>query len=824
MNLPGPRRIRRGARAIPARRRPRPIGPAVGGRGADGTARLGGVGDAGRLGGAGSAVRFLATVGTTCRHCAAGGTAPVPPLIPTGLEERRTITVLFVDMVGFTGVASALDPEDVRALQTEYFAAVAEVVHRWDGVVEKYVGDAVMALFGVPRSDGYDAYRAVRAGMRLPEAVGRLRLPGGQPVRVRVGIATGEALVASAAATGGQCLVSGDVVNMASRLQAVAVPGTVAVTAGTERATGALVRYERLAPATVAGRAEPLEIWRPLDGPVHPEPAGDTPLIGRAIELAAAADRIGYAIRHGVPQLISIASAAGAGRSRLVGELRRYPGIGAHDGVRWLVGRCLPGGELDRGLIELVERGAEFASTRRPTVLVVEDRHWATARVARLLREVLAAATAARSPMAVLVTSRLDEAGSAAPGPGGELAPDCRIELGALTGADTGRLLRHLLRRAGQPVGLARGLLPLVRGNPGYAEAYVRLVAARGTPASGASASGTSASGASAPGTSAPGARMPVPEPVRAGVAARLDRLGAGERRAVLAAAVLGPGAPAEALAHLLGCGAGEVHALLRRAVRCGLLVASAVPGGGAGYAFVDPAVRAVAYARLPRRERIELHRGAAQWWDGRQRGRDSATARVRHWLAVLRLSRLLRRDAAPYRRPVLRAIADATARRAHLWAGTGRGGRSAARPGAHCRHRRPRVLARTGRLTEAARPPPVARSTACRCGPADRPVRGEGGYRCVAGTRPNRGAVPRAARSPTSTGTRRSSSRYCCRRWRRWRCIRKSSGCAGWRGRHGARRRGSACSTPAVAPVRWPGIWPAKSPRVRWSRWTGRR
>jgi hypothetical protein len=218
---------------------------------------------------------------------------------------------------------------------------------------------------------------------------------------------------------------------------------------------------------------------------------------------------------------------------------------------------------------------------------------------------------------------------------------------------------------------------------------------------------------------------VPVPEPVRAGVAARLDRLGTGERRAVLAAAVLGPGAPTEALAYLLGCGSGEVRALLRRAVRCGLLVPSAVPGGTAGYAFVDPAVRAVAYGRLPRRERIELHRAAAQWWDGRPRaGRGCAAARARHWLAVLRLSRLLRRDATPYRRSVLRAIADATACHAQPRAATGRGGRSAARPDGHrrhCRHRRP---ARADRLTGAARPPPAARSTTCRYGPAGRPVR----------------------------------------------------------------------------------------------------
>ncbi|MER7475227.1 adenylate/guanylate cyclase domain-containing protein, partial [Micromonospora sp. NPDC000018] len=110
-------------------------------------------------------------------------------------EERRTVTVLFADIVGSTALFDRLDPEDVRALQRAYFATVAGVLRRWHGVVEKYVGDAVMALFGARESDGFDAYRAVRAALDIQRALDRRPLPGAPRLRVRVGVATGEALV-----------------------------------------------------------------------------------------------------------------------------------------------------------------------------------------------------------------------------------------------------------------------------------------------------------------------------------------------------------------------------------------------------------------------------------------------------------------------------------------------------------------------------------------------------------------------------------------------------------------------------------------------------
>ncbi|GAA5187017.1 hypothetical protein GCM10023322_34420 [Rugosimonospora acidiphila] len=634
---------------------------------------------------------------------------PVPPLISTNVEERRIVSVLFVDMVGFTRMAGGIDPEDVRAVQISYFATVSEVVRRWGGVVEKYVGDAVMAVFGMPVSDGYDAYRAVRAGLRLPEVVGRLTLPDGRPIRVRVGIATGEALVDLATtAAGGQCLVSGNVVNMAARLQAFAAPDTVVVTAGTERQTRALVRYERLDAVAVAGRTEPLEVWRPLSGPVETAPDDETPLIGRAAELAVAARAVARAVHQGVPQLVSVTGAAGSGRSRLVRELSRYPGIGAADGVDWLVARCLPGGGPDRALLDLVRQGSRLAATHRPTVLVVEDRHRAGAAVVRFLRELRATAVARSSPLAVVLTSLTDasrgDAGDRAEPDG--LVPECRIVLRALDDADTGRLLRHLLRRAGLPIALARRLLPVVPGNPMYAESYVRVVAERGLPVGGAGC-------------------LPVPEPVRAAVSARLDWLRRGDRRAVLAAAVLGAVVPAGALASLLGLDDDQLRGVLARLRGAGLLVESAGESGPR-YAFVDPAVRAVAYARLTRRARAEYHRRAAEWFDAHPRARCSTLAgrRVRHWLAVLRLSHVLHRDGTPYREAAWRAMSDAT-RPARPSAANGRAARAATRParraGGRPANRRGTVApanrgataapANRGgsgrRVCEAARPPP---------------------------------------------------------------------------------------------------------------------
>jgi len=185
--------------------------------------------------------------------------------------RRQTVTVLFVDIVGFTSLVDLLDCQDVRDLQMDYFGTVSAVVGCRGGVVEKYVGDAVMAVFGVGEGAGPDtAVEAVRAGMEVQDALRGRRLAGRFGVRTRVGLATGDVIVdLDAARPGGYGMVSGSVVSTAARLQACAPHDTVVVDAPTRELSGDLVAYQELPPVSVAGKSAPVDLWRAL----HPQPA-----------------------------------------------------------------------------------------------------------------------------------------------------------------------------------------------------------------------------------------------------------------------------------------------------------------------------------------------------------------------------------------------------------------------------------------------------------------------------------------------------------------------------------------------------------------------
>lgn len=190
--------------------------------------------------------------------------------IATGVR-RQTVTVLFVDIVGYTALVDELDCTEVRDLQVDYFAAVSAVVRDCGGVVEKYVGDAVMAVFGVSsRCPGEGAAAAVRAGLRVQQALKGRRLAGRFQVRTRAGAATGDVIVDLAAARdGGQHMVSGSVVSTASRLQAYAPHDTMVVCAATREVTDSSIAYQELPPVSVAGKPYPLDLWRAL----HPQDA-----------------------------------------------------------------------------------------------------------------------------------------------------------------------------------------------------------------------------------------------------------------------------------------------------------------------------------------------------------------------------------------------------------------------------------------------------------------------------------------------------------------------------------------------------------------------
>src|SRR2546421_5362404 len=204
-------------------------------------------------------------------------------------EERRIVSVVFVDLVGFTSRSERLDPEDVRAILTPYHATVRDELESFGGLVEKFVGDAVMAVFGAPTSRGADAERAVRAALAVRDAVTTLNAERPElELSIRGAVNTGEAVVTlSARPSHGEAMVAGDVVNTASRLQAHAPVGEIVVGAETYLATRAAIEYEPVEPVTAKGKAKPISVWRALGATsgLSESDLSTTQLVGRDREV-----------------------------------------------------------------------------------------------------------------------------------------------------------------------------------------------------------------------------------------------------------------------------------------------------------------------------------------------------------------------------------------------------------------------------------------------------------------------------------------------------------------------------------------------------------
>ena len=273
--------------------------------------------------------------------------APEPPAIAEQAAELRLVSVLFVDLVGFTALSETREAEDVRELLGHYFESARTIVDRYGGVVEKFIGDAVMAVWGAPVAREDDAERAVRAALEIVDAVAVFGDElGAAGLRARAGVATGQV---AALENPGEGLVVGDRVNTASRVQSSADPGTVFVDEVTRHVTSAAIAYEDAGEHAVKGKAEPLRLWRAARvvagvGGREREQVFEAPFVGRDGDLRLLKELLHGAVERRAARLVAVSGAAGVGKTRLRREFFNYID-GLVDTYLWHSGRCLSYGE-----------------------------------------------------------------------------------------------------------------------------------------------------------------------------------------------------------------------------------------------------------------------------------------------------------------------------------------------------------------------------------------------------------------------------------------------------------------------------------------------
>ncbi len=336
-----------------------------------------------------------------CANCGAALDAGAA----TAREERKVVSVLFADLVGFTSRSEQLDPEDVRATLTPYFARLREELERRGGTVEKFIGDAVMAVFGAPTAHEDDPERAVRAALAIRDALAEMNEQDPDlDLHVRVGVHTGETLVSlGVRPLEGEGMAAGDVVNTAARLQTAAPVDGILVGEATFRATERAIEYGSADPVQAKGKAGPIAVWEALEARSHYgidiTRRVDTALVGRERELALLRDALDRARHQAEPQLVTLVGEPGIGKSRLVHELFVHI-EGMPDLITWRQGRCLPYGDgvsywalgemvkAEAGILETDTDGeAEAKLDRSVSELIAEEdeERW----VARHLRPLI---------------------------------------------------------------------------------------------------------------------------------------------------------------------------------------------------------------------------------------------------------------------------------------------------------------------------------------------------------------------------------------------------------------------------------------------------
>ena len=632
-----------------------------------------------------------------CGNCGAllgGAASPVA-------EERKVVTVLFCDLVGFTARSDQADPEDVRALLRPYHMRLRREIERLGGTVDKFIGDGVMAVFGVPNVHEDDPERAVRCALRVLDAIAELNQATPElGLAVRIGIMTGEAAVILDPHPHETEGVVGDVVNTASRLQGAAPTGSVVVGEPTWWATRTVFHYEALEPVQVKGKAQPLPVWRAVAPRsrlgVDVEQRAAIPLVGRDQELSLLRRLYQQTRRERAVQLVTIVGEPGIGKSRLVRELLRFvdeqPEL-----VVWRQGHCLSYGdgitfwalgEIVKAQADVLESDDAAVVTAKLEVAIAalvddeDDREWLQLRLAPLLglaggaaapteqAEQFAAwrrfleAVAVGGPL-ILVVEDLHWADAA-------LLSFLQYLVGAVRSAAllviTTARPELFERHPGWPRDVERSkVIPLAAlQRDDTARLIGGLLGRSRLPAEIEAPLLERADGnplyaeeyvrlltdqgllAEADRLRRPrAASLPLPPTVQALIAARLDAL-PGRRKALLQdAAVVGTVFWSGALAAMASLGEDTVRtdlATLQQAELVRVARASSVRGQ-AEYAFWHALVRDVVYAQIPRAERVRRHQAAAEWIEGLAGARliDHAELLAHHYTRALELARLAR-------------------------------------------------------------------------------------------------------------------------------------------------------------------------------------
>lgn len=294
----------------------------------------------------------LAPEARFCSNCGTpvGGSERPDAAAPAASRERKVATLLFADLVGSTSLGETLDPELVGALVGDVFERLGQEVSRYEGTIEKFAGDAMLAVFGVPTIHEDDPERAVRAALEMQAAMAELgtdlRARGRPEPQLRIGVESGEVLVDLARASSERDLfVTGDAVNTAARLQQAAAPGTVVVGPAAYAATRHLVEYEELPSAQLKGKLAPVAAWRAVAVRARRggqrAPLGiEAAIVGRDEEIALLKETVRRTVADGRPHLVTVFGAAGVGKSRLTWELEKYLD-GLPEPYHWRKGRCL---------------------------------------------------------------------------------------------------------------------------------------------------------------------------------------------------------------------------------------------------------------------------------------------------------------------------------------------------------------------------------------------------------------------------------------------------------------------------------------------------